>query len=90
MDILNKISEQGYMPYNFTDLILVEIYNKLCDIENKLDKAKTINPFEPVNAQETPAEVVPETNPAEKEQVKPKPVKKKTAKKKSTAKKGKV
>lgn len=36
MDILTKIeSTYGYRPFDFSDYILVEIYNKLCDIENK-------------------------------------------------------
>lgn len=39
MDVLKKIEiERGERPFGFVDLILVEIYNKLCDIESKLEK----------------------------------------------------
>lgn len=54
MDILKKLDEQGYRPYGFTDLILVEIYNKLCDIENKLGK-----PQEALQEANMPVDIIP-------------------------------
>lgn len=36
MDALKNIEEKGYMPYSYSDLVLAEIYKKLCAIETTL------------------------------------------------------
>lgn len=98
MDILKKLSEQGYRPYSFTDCILVEIYNKLCDIENKLEKQQEAIPQSETIIQELIPEtkpdadikpvipqVIPEKKPIQKETLAKKPAKK-SAKRKSVKK----